>query len=131
MTKDEALELLAAAGQGRLCVRLHRRSDGKVLTQDCPKGLRRRLRWAWARAAAMVSVLVSGFGCSRKAPAGGEGQVTPTMGSPVPPPALMGEALVEMGDMAAPMQQLQPQPEVLMGRVRMPDQPVQKPQAPR
>jgi hypothetical protein len=106
MTSAEALDLLAAAGKGRLCVRFHRRADGTVLTQDCPKGLRKRLRWAWARTAALFSVLLSGFGCARKDGEGGaQGtQATPAQGSPAP--VLMGEAHVpvreEMGDVVLP-----------------------------
>lgn len=38
MTSEEAEELLAQAN-GRLCVRFYQRSDGKILTQDCPVGL--------------------------------------------------------------------------------------------
>lgn len=34
MTRADA-EALVAAGEGRLCVRLYRRGDGTVLTQDC------------------------------------------------------------------------------------------------
>ncbi|HMT07118.1 MAG TPA: hypothetical protein PKA82_03870, partial [Pyrinomonadaceae bacterium] len=37
MTKDEA-EALITNAEGRLCVRLYRREDGSVITQDCPVG---------------------------------------------------------------------------------------------
>jgi hypothetical protein len=36
----EAAEALVAAKEGRLCVRLYRRPDGTVITQDCVAGLR-------------------------------------------------------------------------------------------
>jgi hypothetical protein len=39
MSRAEA-EALVRQRQGRLCVRFHRRSDGTILTQDCPAGLR-------------------------------------------------------------------------------------------
>ncbi|MEP7218438.1 MAG: hypothetical protein ABI876_05955 [Bacteroidota bacterium] len=39
MTSDEADALISGA-EGRLCVRFYRRSDGTILTQDCPVGLR-------------------------------------------------------------------------------------------
>lgn len=37
LTRDEAVTLLREHSQG-VCVRLHRRADGKVLTSDCPVG---------------------------------------------------------------------------------------------
>ncbi len=39
MTKDEA-EQLVLHTEGRLCVRFFRRRDGRVLTSDCPVGVR-------------------------------------------------------------------------------------------
>jgi hypothetical protein len=53
MTRAEAVALLADLGR-RPCVRLYRRPDGRVLTSDCPagvrvrvwRGLRRRAAWA-------------------------------------------------------------------------------------
>jgi hypothetical protein len=46
MTKAEAENLLDASEQ-RVCVRLYRRTDGTILTRDCPVGQRdRRLRLA-------------------------------------------------------------------------------------
>lgn len=39
MTKKEAHQLLEKK-EGRLCIRLFRRSDGTVITKDCPVGLR-------------------------------------------------------------------------------------------
>ena len=38
MTGPEA-ETLIRQTEGRLCVRLHRRADGTVLTRDCPVGI--------------------------------------------------------------------------------------------
>ncbi|HZV01835.1 MAG TPA: hypothetical protein VFF73_34300 [Planctomycetota bacterium] len=43
MSRDEA-ERLVRSAEGRLCVKLMRRSDGTVLTEDCPVGLAARLR---------------------------------------------------------------------------------------
>ncbi|MCM3903645.1 MAG: hypothetical protein ND866_18245, partial [Pyrinomonadaceae bacterium] len=39
MTKTEA-ESLIAQTEGRLCVRFYRRTDGSILTKNCPVGLR-------------------------------------------------------------------------------------------
>ena len=46
MTTAEASDLLGAPG-GRPCVRLYRRPDGRVMTADCPVGVRARI---WRRA---------------------------------------------------------------------------------
>jgi hypothetical protein len=60
MTSAEAAELLSDPA-GRPCVRLYRRPDGRVLTTDCPAGLRtrvwRRLRRRAAWAASLFAVL--------------------------------------------------------------------------
>lgn len=57
MSRPEA-EALVASREGRLCVRFFRRTDGTVLTEDCPVGLaalrRRMKRWAAAVAAALL-----------------------------------------------------------------------------
>jgi hypothetical protein len=39
MSRDEA-EALIARTEGRLCVKFYRRSDGSIITSDCPVGLR-------------------------------------------------------------------------------------------
>jgi hypothetical protein len=39
MTRDEALSLIRE-NEGRICLQLYRRTDGTVLTKDCPVGLR-------------------------------------------------------------------------------------------
>ncbi len=41
LTREEA-EAVLRAKEGELCVRLYRREDGTVLTQDCPVGVRRK-----------------------------------------------------------------------------------------
>lgn len=50
-------EALLASTEGRLCARLYRRSDGTVLTSDCPVGVR-ALRKKVARSVAAVFALV-------------------------------------------------------------------------
>ncbi len=44
MPREEA-EALIRAREGEVCVRLYRRRDGTVMTDDCPVGLRRARRW--------------------------------------------------------------------------------------
>ena len=59
LSKDEA-EALLASTEGRLCARLYRRSDGTVITNDCPVGLQ-ALRRRMARTAAAVFALIGSF----------------------------------------------------------------------
>jgi len=52
------VEDLVTTSEGRLCVRLFRRADGSVITQDCPVGLRKyRQRVAGIASAAFAAVL--------------------------------------------------------------------------
>lgn len=119
MSADEATELLRQAGQGRLCVRFHRRADGTVLTQDCPVGLRQKLRRAWARTAALVLAMWGGMSaCWRQ-------QAAPPKPAPPPPiERLQGEVCAPlMGDVAVPAPVTPPPPEAWMGKVRAPEPP--------
>jgi hypothetical protein len=100
MRRDEAEEFLAArAGAGRTCIRFFRRADGRLLTRDCPVGVRaawRRMTWAAA------ALLAGGFAAAAMfAPRGtGVPQVTPfkevlefvrsTFGAPPSAPPVMG-----------------------------------------
>jgi hypothetical protein len=52
LTRTEA-ESLIANSEGRICARLYRRSDGTVITKDCPVGLR-ALRRRAAKVAGVV-----------------------------------------------------------------------------
>jgi len=61
MTKTEAESFLAERiPQGRVCIRIFRRQDGTIITDDCPRGLRaardaaRRLKQRVAAAASLV-----------------------------------------------------------------------------
>lgn len=56
LSRAEA-EALLASTEGRLCARVYRRSDGTVLTKDCPVGLQ-ALRRRMARTAAAVFALI-------------------------------------------------------------------------
>ena len=61
MTRQEA-EALIRSREGRLCLRFYRRSDGTILTKDCPVGLRaiqRRLVRAVAAIAGLLVALVT------------------------------------------------------------------------
>lgn len=119
MTRPQAealvRERLGQPGQ-RLCVRFTRRTDGTVLTQDCPVGLRARLRRTGAKVAAAFAALLAFAGCRKPAPTEtqplqGEPMPieAPTMGDVVPPPVKMGE--------------LKPPEPVEMGKIRTPTAP--------
>ncbi|HST53867.1 MAG TPA: hypothetical protein VLJ61_17800 [Pyrinomonadaceae bacterium] len=60
MTKREA-EALIANTEGRLCVRFYRRSDGTVLTRNCPVGLRALKRRATRIASATLTAVLGFF----------------------------------------------------------------------
>ncbi len=63
MTREEATGIIAGA-EGRVCVRLYRRTDGTVLTQDCPTGLRaarQRVSRSVRNIAATAATLVAGM----------------------------------------------------------------------
>jgi hypothetical protein len=56
MTRDDG-EALVRAKEGRMCVRMFQRTDGTVITSDCPVGVRREKLRAriWARVAGMAT----------------------------------------------------------------------------
>ncbi|MCC7307802.1 MAG: carboxypeptidase regulatory-like domain-containing protein [Acidobacteria bacterium] len=60
------VENLIADRGGRLCIRLFRRTDGTVMTKDCPVGLRsirkRTMRFASAAAAALLGLFSISYG---------------------------------------------------------------------
>lgn len=64
MTKDEAENLLLNA-EGRLCVRFYKRTDGTILTQDCPVGwaaFKRRVSKTAAACASLMFGVIGGLG---------------------------------------------------------------------
>jgi hypothetical protein len=58
LSSREALDLVTST-EGRLCLRLHRRHDGTVITRDCPVGLRALRRRVTRRAGAVLTALLS------------------------------------------------------------------------
>jgi hypothetical protein len=62
LTSAQAEALLRGAGES-MCVRFFRRSDGTILTSDCPVGARRKNVWRRAATAAVATGLAAaGFG---------------------------------------------------------------------
>lgn len=86
MTRKETAALIAST-EGRLCARLFRRSDGTIITKDCPVGLRairrRMAKVAGAVFATIVSVTASIVGQkpTRKDKSSCQHQVTVTKSS--------------------------------------------------
>jgi len=63
MTSAEAEQFIQQR-EGRLCVTFFRRTDGTILTRDCPTGAalrRRRTRWLFASAAAVWGLVAYAF----------------------------------------------------------------------
>jgi len=61
MTRDQAESVLAKLAEGCVCARFYRRSDGTIITRDCPIGLaavRRRVLLATSRVAAALGLAV-------------------------------------------------------------------------
>ena len=90
MTRAEAVTLIAANETGRTCVRLYRRPDGTLLTQDCWARLRAARQRGWlAFAAALVVVGLTQLGF-RFAALGWliqRTQARPPVAAPLLPPA--------------------------------------------
>jgi len=59
MTEVEIQHLLGERDGQRVCVRFYRRADGTMLTQDCPRGLKRLTRRVSMLCAAVLSAIVS------------------------------------------------------------------------
>ena len=67
MTADEA-EAFLQAREGRVCLRLYRRPDGTILTQDCPVGwrlARRKVVGLVTALGAFIGFVVSGLAQSQ------------------------------------------------------------------
>lgn len=106
-------------GAGRLCVQMHRRADGTLMTRDCPVGLRRvrqRVVRGATRAAATVVFMLGGlaFARSRVKPVSTAGlsRVQPfatvcdwvrSAAAPAAPSALAVRGQVVIGKMMSPV----------------------------
>lgn len=62
MSSDEA-ETFLQRQTGRVCVRYYQRTDGMVMTKDCPKGLRALRQRAVKRLALAASLVLTSLGC--------------------------------------------------------------------
>ena len=62
MSREEAEALLGLSQGKGLCVRLYRRDDGTVLTQDCPVGERKHRFWRRTKGIAAAGMIAAGLG---------------------------------------------------------------------
>lgn len=101
LTRREA-EQLVREKEGGFCGRFHQRRDGRMLTADCPSGLRRcRERLGFICAVVIGGLTFLLTGCRRPVVMGriasppaltGEVQVSPP--APANPPAIMGDIAI-------------------------------------
>ena len=67
---------LVQQSEGHLCIKFYQRTDGTMLTTDCPKGLRPKIRWAAGRVAAAIvaifGMILGPIGCSSQRSAWGK-----------------------------------------------------------
>jgi uncharacterized protein YeeX (DUF496 family) len=123
MTRDEA-EALILATNAKICVRMYRRADGTMLTEDCPEGLRkkRRKRLAAALVGGAAVAAAASFASARQGARVVQGEpmimpssqvlpvsATPSITPPATPP-VEHPVSPEMGQM-------------MMGEPAMPEQP--------
>jgi hypothetical protein len=59
MTSAEIEQLIAASNGERLCGRMYRRTDGTILTSDCPVGLQARIRHVSRRLSVALAAVMS------------------------------------------------------------------------
>jgi hypothetical protein len=110
-TKQEA-EAFIASREGRVCARFYRRTDGSILTKNCPVGLkavRQRLSGVAKAASTAIVTFLAGFGVySMTKPA----LYTPKVRMGViAQPAIMGDVAIEVPWRAPVTEQLGIEPE--------------------
>jgi Carboxypeptidase regulatory-like domain len=88
------IEQLLIATEGRLCARWYRRVDGRVLTQDCPVGFRRKLRRVSLIAGTALSALLGAAAATAETSAQASSSLV-TIQTPQPN---VGEVAVEVVD---------------------------------
>jgi len=131
MSKTEAENLIQTA-EGRLCVRFYKRTDGSVITQDCPVGWAKVKQRTRAYATAAASLVFSFFGAIGLVGAFNKSQQTSIMGdiaiatptpktSPEEPRILMG-GISPMTPTPTPKRtpKATPKNQPLMGKIAVP-----------
>jgi len=112
MSRNEA-EALVHRTEGRMCVRFYRRSDGTMLTQDCPVGVRAAWRKTLVLGGVAAVLLIGFLGVVTAVTASAVGVAWANGWRPRPlvwlvnlinPPPMRGGGMV-MGDMCPPEMQ--------------------------
>jgi len=98
LTADAAVELIREK-KGNVCIQLYRRNDGTVLTEDCPRGLK-RLRQAMAKKVACAAAAVGWLGFAAGVANAQSPAVEKKSGTSCPTKVTRGKYL--RGDFAAP-----------------------------
>lgn len=102
MTRREAEDLIMNS-EGRVCMRIYRRSDGTVLTKDCPVGwqaVKQRVSKVAAAFTSMIFAVLGGIGLTNYfADSADEGRTMGVIAIENPPPA-MGKFEPLMGDVS-------------------------------
>ena len=65
MSREEA-ESVLLVGDGQICLRLYRRDDGTVLTDDCPVGAAKQRFWRRATGLAAAGLIAAALGLAYK-----------------------------------------------------------------
>jgi hypothetical protein len=114
------IETLIREKEGKFCGRFYRRPDGRMLTADCPTGLRRRrdrlARWGGALFATVMLI----FGIRTTVRAQEKNKPGTAKGHPT---RLMGEVSVapaRMGDIALPQPAATNREPIIMGKIALP-----------
>ena len=121
MTKDDAESLLRERLGNDLCVRFYQRSDGTILTADCPDGVVRR-----RRKKRLVALTFGAMSVAAAATSVIHGRTRVMMGAPPPSHVTMGKLslAVPVGPVEPPVMVMgEPAPMPRMGAVAMPPQP--------
>ncbi len=92
MTNSQAEDFLREKGVSE-CVRFYRRTDGTIITDNCPVGLR-AARNAWRR----VTRFAAGFAALLMGTPGAAGQSDPSRGDPPPAVTVRGDSAVFGGE---------------------------------
>jgi hypothetical protein len=103
MTRAQ-IEDLVREKEGKFCGRFYRRTDGRMLTADCPSRLRRLRQRVAELGGALCALVFSVLGCAR--------QTDPPRGEK------MGQVL--MGDVAVPPTTCTTNSPEIMGRIAVP-----------
>ena len=109
MPREDAEQLLRERAGGELCVRFFQRTDGTILTEDCPVGVRKKRRrqiaFAVAGAGAMAAAGAQLFASGAKCHTARMGEM-----APVEAPMIQGSFSVPPED-PAPTTTAEPKPE--------------------